>query len=309
MLCRTWNGARGPTGSWSDKAMPNQIRACALLLAKTALITGCAPVPEYVPPDGPGAYLQNRLVEIEGARFFHFFEYADWDELEPAGINKATNTSRVIFKTNSPYNATYKVSPGPTVVGVRLVYTPSFGHNLIAQMNDVYYHLFVRDMGIDDVQIAYLSENIPGAEPSDFSGMRGLGFQAEEGRTYFANSHIEGGKASVWIEDEDGTIVSPVVTAFGEPNPEIHGAFGELFNASPYVDGLPDPRYGWGISTNLPDPPHVRKERQAQQQTTDIAGKYSELYDELVRLGELRDEGKITQEEFEREKKVLLSKE
>ena len=290
--------------------MLNQVRVCVLLLsAAAALVAGCISLPEYVPPDGPGAYLQNRLIEIEGARFFHFFEYADWDELEPMGINKATNTSRVIFKTNSPYNASYKISPGPTVVGVRVVYTPAFGKNMIAQMNDVYYHLFVRDLGIDDVQIAYLSDNIPDTEPSDFSGLRGLGFVAEEGRTYFANSRIEGGRASVWIEDEDGAVVSPVVTAFGEPSPEMHGAFGEMFGASPYVDGLPDPRYGWGISTNLPDPPHVKKQREARQQTTDIAAKYSELYDELIRLGELRDQGEITQEEFEQEKKALLSKE
>ena len=243
--------------------MLNQVRS-GIVLSTIALITGCVSVPTYSPPDGPGAYLQNRLVEIEGARFFHFFEYADWDVLEPTGINKATNTSRVIFKTNSPYDASYKISPGPTVVGVRLVYTPSFGHNMIAQMNDVYYHLFVRDMGIDEVQIAYLGENIPGAEPSDFTGMRGLSFFAEEGQTYFANSRIEGGRARVWIEDEDGTVVSPVVTAFGEYDPDIHGAFGAMVGASPYADGLPDPSYGWGISTNLPDPPHVQKERQAR---------------------------------------------
>lgn len=289
--------------------MLNRVRARIFLLLMTASVPGCISLPEYVPPDGPGAYLQNRLVEIEGARFFHFFEYADWDMLEPMGINKAGKKSRVIFKTNSPYDASYKISPGPVIVGVRVVYTPSFGSNMIAQMNDVYYHVFVRDMGIDEAQIAFLSENIPGAEPSDFSGMRGLGFFAEEGQTYFANSHIQGGKASVWIEDENGKTVSPVVTAFGEHDPEIHGAFGELFGASFDSGGLPDPGHGWGIQTNLPDPPHVRREREAAEPTDSVAEKYSEIYDELIRLGDLRDQGAITQEEFEQKKKALLSEE
>jgi hypothetical protein len=278
-------------------------------LIAVSFSASCGTAPKYIPPDGQGAYLQNKLVEIEGARFFHFFEYANDVKLEPAGINKAAHTSRVIFKTNSPYDKSYKISPGPTVVGVRVVYTPSFGRNLIAQMNDVYFHVFVRDMHIADEHIAYLTDNIPGAEPGDLDGMRGLRFDALADHTYTANSRIRDGRATVWIEDEDGAAVSAEVLAFGEGNVEIHGTFGELYEANPFTDGLPDPSYGWGIQTSLPDPPHVRRELQTAVPTDNVEKKYSRIYDELIRLGDLRDQGAITQEEFEQRKKALLSEE
>ena len=278
-----------------------------LTLFAVSIVAGCGATPGYVPPEGPGAYLQNRLVEIEEARFFHFFEYVNGNELEPGGINKASSTSRVIMKTNSPYDARYKITPGRTIVGVRLVYTPAFGSNIIARMNDVYYHVFVRDMHISEDQLAYLAANIPEAAPGDFSGMRGLTFDAVEGQTYVANSRIRDGKATVWIEDAAGAVVSTAVTAFGEGNVDIHGTFGELVVAHPFVDGVPDPKYGWGINANLPDPPHIKKQRQFAAPAVSIGQGYSARYDALIRLGELRDEGKITQEEFEREKKRLLS--
>jgi hypothetical protein len=229
-----------------------------LAIVTVLLVAGCGPMPTYHPPEGPGAYLQNRLVERGDTRFFYFFEVAGDDALEPAGINKAQLKTRAIFKTNSPYDATYKIRPGTTVVGVRVVYVPHFGGNMFTQMNDLYYHIFVRNTGMTDDQIDYISENVAIIEADDLRGMQGLEIVAEEGATYQANSSIEGGKASVWIEKTDGTIVSRKVIGFGDSDPVVHGALYEMYSASfnyPEV-GLPDPSYGWGPLTNLPDPPN-----------------------------------------------------
>jgi len=223
----------------------------ALAVVVILTLTGCISLPVYNPPEGAGAFLQNRLVEVSGSRFFYFFEFAGMDSLEPTGINQAPSSSRVILKTNSPYDATYKISPGTTIVGVRVGYTPHFG-SLFTRMGDRYYHIFVRDMGATDEQIAYLSESVPDAEPNDFSGLQGLEFEAQEGHTYQINSRIQDGRASVWIEDLEGTTVSQIVAGFGEANPTIRAASNELMSG----DYLPDPRNGWDILDYLPPPPN-----------------------------------------------------
>lgn len=232
----------------------------ALLVLVIAQLTGCAPTPSYITPAGPGAYLQNRLVEKGNTRFFYFFEFAGIHELEPTGINKALTKTRAIFKTNSPYDAKYKIVPGRTVVGVRVVYTPYFGTNVFSRMNDVYYHIFVRDLGFNDQQIAYYEENLAGVEADDLSGTQGLEIDARAGKTYLANCRIENGRAYVWIENLDGEVVSRTVTGFGEPNPALHGAWNEMARASTAfpvpANTLPDPRKGWGILNYLPEPPN-----------------------------------------------------
>jgi hypothetical protein len=224
----------------------------SLLIIAALLLTGCVtPPPPYVEPEGPGALLQNRLEERGQARFFFFFEYAGRENLSPRGINFAADPSPAIYKTNSPYDSVYKIPPGRTVVGVRVVYTPAYGRNIFARGNDRYYHLFVRNLGFAG------NKSMTDAENENFSGLQGLSFEALEGHTYRVNARIENGRGHIWIEELDGNIVSETKLGFttpvyyaGERLPlEDYGL------VSPLIRDVPDPtRQGWIFAENLPDP-------------------------------------------------------
>ncbi len=224
----------------------------SLLIIAALLLAGCAsPPPPYVAPEGPGALLQNRFEERGQARFFFFFEYAGRENLSPRGINFATDPSPAIYKTNSPHDSVYKIPPGRTVVGVRVVYTPAYGRNIFARGNDYYYHLFVRNLGFAG------NKSMTDAERENFSGLQGLSFEAMEGHTYQVNARIENGRGQIWIEEPDGKIVSETRLGFttpvyyaGELLPrEDYGLVGPMFR------DVPDPtRQGWIVAEKLPDP-------------------------------------------------------
>ena len=207
--------------------------------------------PPYIGPEGPGAYLQNRFESRGQARFFYFFEFAGKENLSPKGINFAADPSPAIYKTNSPYDAVYKIPPGQTVVGVRVVYTPAYGRNIFARGNDRYYHIFARDLGFSD------NKSMTEAERANFSGLRGLSFDAIEGHTYQINIRLRNGRAHIWIEESDGKIVSETVMGFTTP---VYYAGKRLRRedfswVSPLILDVPDPgRHGWVVANNLPDP-------------------------------------------------------
>ena len=107
-----------------------------------------------------------------------------------------------------------------------------------------------------------LMENTPDTLPDDFSGLDGLDFRAKEDQTYVINSRIENGRAKVWIEDSGGTVVSDVVTGFGDVATEMRGTFGAMLETNFDMltdldaENVPDPNKGWGLLTNLPPPPY-----------------------------------------------------
>lgn len=223
-----------------------------LAIIGALLLAGCvSEPPPYIAPEGPGALLQNRFETRGQARFFFFFEYAGRENLSPKGINFAADPSPAIYKTNSPYDSVYKIPPGRTVVGVRVVYTPAYGRNIFARGNDRYYHLFVRNLGFAE------NKSMTDAERENFSGLRGLSFEATEGHTYQINSRIENGRAHIWIEEPDGKIVSETVMGFTTP---VYYASKPLrpedFSwVSPLILDVPDPiRHGWVVARDLPDP-------------------------------------------------------
>ncbi len=203
----------------------------SLTIAVSLLLASCASEPPlYIAPDGAGAYLQNRFEARGQARFKYYFEYAGKEDLSPRGIDST--------------EATYKIPPGQTVVGVRIIYTPAYGKNMFARANDRYYHIFARDLGFSD------NKSMTEAERANFSGLRGLSFDALEGHTYQTNCRIENGRAHLWIQEIDGATVSETVLGFADAQHIVRGQVGAGWHGT----GVPDLRLGWKVLDDLPDP-------------------------------------------------------
>jgi len=195
------------------------------------LVTNCTSAPPpYVGPEGQGAYLQNRFEARGQARFKYYFQYSGREDLSPRGIDST--------------DAIYKIPPGETVVGVRIIYTPAYGKNMFARANDRYYYIFVRNLGFTE------NKSMTEAERASFSGLKGLRFDALVGHTYQVNCRIENGRAKVWIEELDGRIVSETVFGFADARHVVRGQFGASWEGS----WVPNLNGGWKVLDDLPDP-------------------------------------------------------
>jgi len=206
------------------------------LVVCVSALAGCASEPRYPQPVGEVAYLQNGARSQGQARFTYYFEYVNGLDVSPSE-----------WSLSMPVNARSEIEPGEIVVGVQVVYTPAYGRNLIARMNDRLFYIFVRDLGFTDERLDYIVENSDGVDADSLSGLQGLRFNAVAGKTYQAAARIENGRALVWIEDEDGTVVSDTVTGVTDPYCAADVAAG-TYHCNANL------RHGWAILDNLPDP-------------------------------------------------------
>jgi len=203
----------------------------SLIIVAFLVLSNCTtPPPPYAEPEGQGAFLQNRFEARGQARFKYYFQYAGSEDLSPRGVDST--------------DAIYKIPPGKTVVGVRVIYTPAYGRNMFARANDRYYHIFVRNFGFTG------NKSMTEEERASFSGLKGLRFDALEGHTYQINCRIENGRAQVWIEELDGTTVSETVFGFADADYVVRGQLGASWEGA----AAPNPASGWKVLDDLPDP-------------------------------------------------------
>ena len=205
------------------------------------LLASCASEPRQAEPEGDVAYLQNRADHPGRARFEYYFEQANEQELGPG-----------FWETTLPFKMIYKIPPGETVIGLKIVYVPAYGKNIFARGNDRYYYIFLRDLEFSEERIEYMSEKIPEADPESLSGIRGLSFDAEGGSKYQIGSRIENGRAYVWIEELDGTILSDTVLGFADAHYTVHTRMEVGMHSSWH--GAPNLGGGWKVLDDLPDP-------------------------------------------------------
>ena len=206
----------------------------ALLL----VLAGCASEPRYEQPKGEGAFLQNRVESQGQARFVYYFEYVDGLDISPSE-----------WSLSLPANARSKIYPGETVVGVQVIYTPAYGRNLFARMNDRMYYIFVRDLGFTDERLEYMSQHAEELDVQALSGLKGISFKAIAGKTYQAGARIENGQAFVWIEDIDGNVVSDTVLGIADP----YCVRQTTYDAGT-ISCNANLRHGWAVLEGLPDP-------------------------------------------------------
>jgi hypothetical protein len=202
------------------------------------LVAGCASKPRYLEPEGDSAYLQNRIESQGQARFVYLFEYANGLDISPSD-----------WTLKMPAKITSKIYPGETVVGVQVVYTPAFGRNMFARMNDRMFYIFARDLGFTEERLVYISNNTSDLGYESLTGLRGLRFNAEVGVTYQAAARVEDGRAYLWIEDSDGNAVSETVVGVTDPYCVTQSTYDAgTFSCTANLD------HGWIVLEDLPDP-------------------------------------------------------
>jgi hypothetical protein len=216
----------------------NSSKRTVVVCMFSLLVSGCASEPRYLEPGGDGAYLQNRT-EMQGqARFIYLFEYANGLVISPSE-----------WSLKMPAKVKSKIYPGATVVGVQVIYTPAYGRNMFARLNDQMFYIFSRDLGLTEERLAYIADKSPDVEFESLTGVLGLRFEARVGVTYQAAARVEDGRAFLWIEDSDGNVVSETVVGVTDPycvSQSVHDAG--------TIACMADLDAGWTVLEGLPDP-------------------------------------------------------
>jgi len=216
----------------------NRLFATGAVGALLILVAGCASEPRYLEPEGDSAYLQNRTESQGQARFTYLFEYANGLDISPSE-----------WALKMPANVRSNIYPGETVVGVQVIYTPAYGRNMFARMNDRMFYIFSRDLGFTEERLAYISENTSDVDYESLTGLRGLRFNAEVGVAYQVAARVEDGRAYLWIEDADGNAVSETVVGVTDP----YCVTQSVYDAGT-ISCMANLRHGWTVLEGLPDP-------------------------------------------------------
>jgi hypothetical protein len=216
----------------------NRLFEISLVGVVLILLAACSSEPRYIQPKSDSAFLQNRTETQGQARFVYFFEYANGLDISPSD-----------WALKMPAKIKSKIYPGETVVGVQVIYTPAFGRNIFARMNDRMFYIFARDLGFTEERLAYISENTSDVEYESLTSLRGLRFNAEVGVTYRAAAKVADGRAYLWIEDTDGNAVSETVVGVTDP----YCVTQSVYDAGT-IACMANLSHGWTVLEGLPDP-------------------------------------------------------
>lgn len=184
------------------------MKKALLIFFAVCFLSGCASINPFEVPQGEGAYLKNRE-EFKGQSYFVY----DF-------INASTIKDYKSFEpdaTTATYDAVYQIPSEEMTIALKILYYPKRGPvSSVGEALATSFGIFTSQKARSRFNDATTVYEIWVINPKrQLVGLEGIKLNATKGQTYQANCKIEGGKAYVWLENNEGERVTETVRGIG----------------------------------------------------------------------------------------------